>query len=54
MAITVKDLSTADTKFPYAFIKGKLALKRAKKGHFYPKNDPNDKIGHIVYLDGFN
>ena len=50
MTINVKGGMSAGTRFAYAI----LLAKRAKNGHFRPKNASIDlQIGHILYLGGF-
>ena len=44
----------AGKQFAYAILLAKMGQKRAKNGHFSPKNASIDlKIGHILYLCGF-
>ena len=45
---------SVSTRFAYAILLAKMGKKRAKNGHFRPKNASIDlKIGHILYLGGF-
>ena len=54
MTINAKGGMSADARFAYAILLAKMVQKRAKNGHFRPKNDPIDlKDGHILYLGGF-
>ena len=54
MTINAKGGMSAGTRFAYSILLAKMGQKKAKNGHFRPKNASIDlKICHILYLGGF-